>query len=239
MSQRNTDYPIPLVRPSVDWVLERLEARYGNPVPPAITDPLDELIACILSQHTSDRNSHRTFARLKELFPDWNQVINAPTDEVVDAIWDGGLAHSKAPRIQAVLREIQKREGELCLNSLTAMSDQEARQYLLGLPGVGPKTAAIVLCFALGRSVIPVDTHVFRVAHRIGWIEQRIGEGRAHDVLQELVDDGNAYRLHIALIRHGRQICKAHRPLCEECPLSTDCLYYNQRELSDNIKVRK
>ncbi len=228
MLKRNNNLPTVIADAPIDWVLERLEAQYGRPAPPALSDPLDELIACILSQHTSDRNSHRTFARLKELFPEWHSLVSAPTEAVVAAIQDGGLARSKAPRIQAVLREIQQREGSFSLDSLRSCNDEESREYLLSLPGVGPKTAAIVLCFALGRPVIPVDTHVFRVAHRIGWIEKRIGEGRAHGALQTLVQDGNAYRLHIALIRHGRQICHAQRPRCELCPIRTGCRYYQE-----------
>ncbi|SRR5579884_2227824 len=212
----------------IETILERLEALYGIPKWHPRLDPLDELISCILSQHTSDVNSLRAFERLQQKFPTWEAVAEAPTDEVADAIRIGGLADSKAPRIQAVLRAIEGRHGAMTLDFLEAMSDQEARNYLMSLPGVGPKTAAIVLCFALGRPVLPVDTHVFRVAWRLGLIDKKIGEAKAHDALQALVPADKIYRFHIALITHGRQICKAPIPRCEVCPLTDLCRYYRE-----------
>ena len=165
-------------------IVPRLEARYGVPKWFPRLHPLDELISCILSQHTSDINSFRAFDRLKAAFPTWESVIDATTEDVEESIRCGGLAKSKAPRIQAVLRAIQSAHGALTLDFLGAMPDASARAYLMSLPGVGPKTAAIVLCFSLGRPVLPVDTHVFRVAWRLGLIDKRIGEAKAHDALQ-------------------------------------------------------
>ena len=208
-----------------DWVRERLEARYGVPQWQPRHNALAELIACILSQHTSDVNSWRAFEKLTATFPRWEEVIEAPTSEVAEAIRSGGLANSKAPRIQAVLKEIALKTGRISLDFLEAMPDDEARRYLLSLHGVGPKTAAIVLCFALGRPVLPVDTHVFRVSWRLGLIEKKIGEAKAHDALQMQIRPEMTYRFHVALITHGRRICKAPTPNCPDCPLTAVCEY--------------
>lgn len=188
--------------------------------------PLEELIACILSQHTSDTNSHRAYRQLRERFPTWQEVIEAPVGEVEEAIRPGGLASSKAPRIQAVLRAIAEHNGgRIDLDFLNGMDTESARRYLLSLPGVGPKTAAIVLCFSLGRPVIPVDTHVFRVSWRLGFFDRKVGEAKAHDLLQNIVPEEDIYAFHVHLIRHGRTICKAQRPRCDQCPLADLCAY--------------
>jgi endonuclease-3 len=142
---------------------------------------------------------------------------------VADAIRSGGLANTKAPRIQAILREVREREGAFDLSSLRGMSDGDATAYLASLPGVGPKTAAVVLAFSLGRDAIPVDTHVHRVATRLGWITPKTGAERAHRVLEELVPAEIRVPTHVGLIRLGREICKAGRPRCEECPLFELC----------------
>ena len=147
----------------------RLLKRFGELVPPRSVDPLDELILTVLSQHTSDLNAGRAFADLRAAFPKgWEQVVRAPTGRVADAIRSGGLANTKAPRIQEILREVKRREGAYDLSRLTEMTDREARDYLTSLPGIGPKTAAVVLSFALGRDALPVDTHVLRVSRRLG-----------------------------------------------------------------------
>lgn len=207
-------------------IVERLEGLYGVPEWLPRLDPLEELIACILSQHTSDVNSFRAFERLKAQYPSWRAAEEAPVVELADTIRCGGLADSKAPRIQAVLRAIEAKHGTLELTFLNVMMDEEARAYLMSLPGVGPKTAGIVLCFAMGRNVLPVDTHVFRVSWRLGLIAKKIGEARAHDALQAQIVPDITYRFHVALIRHGRQICKAITPRCAECPLTEVCEYF-------------
>jgi endonuclease-3 len=206
----------------------RLEARYGVAHWCPKFGAMDELIACILSQHTSDVNSLRAFEKLKEAYPEWEAVLEAPTNDIADVIRSGGLPNIKAARIQEVLNRIRDTEGCLALDCLDAMDDAEARAYLMALPGVGPKTAAIVLSFALGRPVIPVDTHIFRVAWRLGLIEKRIGEAKAHDALQAQVAPENVFRFHVALIKHGRQVCKAPKPRCGECPLTDLCRYYRE-----------
>lgn len=204
-------------------LLSRLEALHGRPEPRPAVDPLDELVACILSQHTSDINTARTFEGLRRAFASWEAVAEAPAERVADAIRCGGLADTKAPRIQAVLRAVEARFGRMDLSDIDALPTPEARAFLMGLPGVGPKTAAIVLCFAMGRPVLPVDTHVFRVSWRLGLVPRQAGEARAHDLLQPLVPDELVYRFHIALIRHGRAVCRAQRPRCGECPVAAAC----------------
>ncbi|WP_197410436.1 endonuclease III domain-containing protein [Chthonomonas calidirosea] len=220
-------------------IVRRLEACYGVPEWQPRMSPLDELISCILSQHTSDANSFRAFGQLKERFCSWEAVEQAPTKELADTIRSGGLADSKAARIQAVLRTIREKVGAYDLDFLRQMPDDEARRWLMALPGVGPKTAAIVLCFALGRPVIPVDTHVFRVAWRLGLIEKRVGESKAHDLLQALVPPELIYRFHVALIEHGRRVCKALRPRCEVCPLTDLCVYYQENSVSMSNRGEK
>jgi endonuclease-3 len=204
-------------------VLNRLRKRYGELVPPRRSDPLDELILTVLSQHTSDVNADRAFEALRAAFPSWEDVARAPTGTVADAIRSGGLADTKAPRIQAILREVDERRGALDLSYLAELSDEEARAELVSLPGVGPKTAAVVLSFALGRDAMPVDTHVHRVTRRLGLVPPTVSAERADRILHELVPAGLRTPLHVALIRLGREICKAPTPRCRLCPLKDIC----------------
>ena len=204
-------------------ILARLERRWGEMTPPRRVNPLDELVLTVLSQHTSDLNAARAFAQLRAAFPTWDDVMAAPTPAVADAIRSGGLADTKAPRIQAILRAVHDREGRLDLARLRDLPDAEARAYLTSLPGVGPKTAAVVLSFALGRDALPVDTHVHRVSRRLGLIPANASAEKADRLLHDLVPDGLRTRLHVALIRLGREICKAPRPLCRQCPLKDLC----------------
>ncbi len=207
----------------VRTIVNRLRKRFGELEPPRRADPLDELILTVLSQHTSDLNAERAFAQLRAAFPAWEQVAEATTSDVADAIRSGGLADSKAPRIQAILLEVRDREGGFDLSSLQATSDADARAYLTSLPGVGPKTAAVVLSFALGRDAIPVDTHVHRVSKRLGLVPPNVSAERADRLLHDLVPDGLRTPMHVALIRLGREICKAPTPRCRQCPLKDLC----------------
>jgi endonuclease-3 len=218
--------PPPAPDDRIGTILERLEAVYGVPDWTPRNDPLDELVACILSQNTSDTNSFRAFEQLKKRYPTMQQVMDAPVPELVATIRTGGLAETKAPRIQNVLHSLLEERGKLSLDFLYAMSDADARAWLRSLPGVGPKTAGIVLCFAMGRPVLPVDTHVFRVAWRLGLIDKKIGEARAHDALQAQILPAQTFRFHVALITHGREVCKAITPLCSLCPLTDLCPTY-------------
>jgi len=204
-------------------ILERLRKRFGELEPPRRADPLEELILTVLSQHTSDINAERAFDLLRAAFPTWDEVVDAPTLAVADTIRSGGLANTKAPRIQAILREVHEREGRYDLSWLRDASDVDARSYLTSLPGVGPKTAAVVLSFALGRDAIPVDTHVHRVSMRLGLVPPKVSAERADRLLHDLVPDGLRTQLHVALIRLGREICKAPIPHCRQCPLNDLC----------------
>jgi endonuclease-3 len=205
-------------------IARRLERRLGPLEPPRAVDPLDELVLTVLSQHTSDLNAERAFGDLRRAFPTgWGSIVDAPTLSVADAIRSGGLANSKAPRIQAILREVREREGAYDLSRLRTMSDDDARAYLMSLPGIGPKTAAVVLSFALARDAMPVDTHVHRVTKRLGMIPQRATAERADRILHELIPDGLRTPMHVGFIRLGREICKAPRPRCPRCPLKDLC----------------
>ncbi len=201
----------------------RLRRHFGGLEAPRRTDPLEELILTVLSQHTSDANADRAFASLRARYPTWEEVVRARPAALTDAIRSGGLAKTKAPRIQAILREVREREGRLDLSRLRRLSDHEAREYLVSLPGVGPKTAAVVLAFSLRRPAIPVDTHVHRVATRLGLVPAKTSAEKAQRVLEELVPDEIKTELHVGLIRLGRETCKAGRPRCEECPLAGLC----------------
>lgn len=215
--------PPAVVRRHIRTVLGRLRKRYGELLPPRRADPLDELVLTVLSQHTSDLNAERSFAGLRAAFPSWEAVVRAPTRRVADAIRSGGLADTKAPRLQAILRDVAERRGAYDLSYLRDLSDDDARAELMSLPGVGPKTAAVVLSFSLGRDAMPVDTHVHRVARRLGWIPPTASAERADRILHELIPDGMRTELHVALIRLGREICKAPTPRCRQCPLNDIC----------------
>lgn len=212
-----------VLRRHMRTVLGRLRRRYGELLPPRRSDPLEELVLTVLSQHTSDLNAERSFAGLRAAFPTWDEVVRAPTRRVADAIRSGGLADTKAPRIQAILREIRERRGRFDLSYLRDLSDEEARSELVSLPGVGPKTAAVVLSFSLGRDSMPVDTHVHRVTRRLGWIPATASAERADRLLHGAIPPGMRTELHVALIRLGREICKAPTPRCRICPLKDVC----------------
>jgi endonuclease III len=215
---------VPPTRRRIRAIYNRLAKRFGELAPPRAVDPLDELILTVLSQHTSDVNAERAFADLRRTFPGgWLQIVDAPSRAVADAIRSGGLADSKAPRIQAILQEVRDREGDFDLSSLRAMSDADARDYLITFPGIGPKTAAVVLSFALGRDTLPVDTHVHRVTKRLGLIPPTATAERADRLLHNLVPEGMRTPMHVAFIRLGREICKAPIPRCRECPLRDLC----------------
>ncbi|HEX2236647.1 MAG TPA: endonuclease III [Actinomycetota bacterium] len=201
----------------------RLRKTQGQWSPGERLDPLDELIAVLLSQHTSDVNSARAFRNLKSRFPSWEEVADAPVDEIADAIRSGGIANLKARRIKQVLAEIERSEGRLDLERLRHLSDEDARAFLLALPGVGPKSAACVLQFSLGRPAFPVDTHVHRVAKRLGLVDERASAEAAAEMLEPRIAPEIRHEFHVQLIRHGREICKPQIPRCSECPLFDLC----------------
>ncbi len=201
---------------------------YGFPDWRPFLPPLDELIDCILSQSTNDRNRDRAFDALKANFPSWQAVMEAPLDQVIEVIKPAGLANSKAPRIQQVLRKIDLERGELNINFLADLDLESARQWLMNLDGVGPKTAAIVLCFAFGRPAFPVDTHIHRVGQRIGFLPEGISADKAHPVMESMIPPEDHFAFHLNLIRLGREVCTSRHPFCERCPLTDHCDYYQQ-----------
>ena len=204
-------------------IVDRLSALYGRPVWRPHGDGMTELVLTILSQNTSDTNSGRAFMRLVSRFPSWEELMAAAPREIEREIRAGGLATTKAPRIKAILEEVWGRIGSFDLSFLRETPLAEAKGWLRSLPGVGPKTAACVLMFALGRPALPVDTHVQRVGQRLGLVPAKTGAAEAHDVLEAVLAPEEVYPFHVSLIKHGRQLCRAQRPLCAECPLNDRC----------------
>jgi endonuclease III len=214
----------------IDDVVRVLDDTYGPRPWYRHSDPVDQLVGTILSQNTSDTNTARSFASLKEDFPSWEEVRTAPTSEVVASIRAGGLANQKGPRIQRALTSILDHRGSYDLGMLEEMPVPEAMAWLTAIVGVGPKTAACVLLFSLGMPALPVDTHVYRVSRRLGLIDANVSEVRAHDRLLELLGEDTAtiYSFHVEMIAHGRTVCVARRPKCPVCPLRYLCRYAHQ-----------
>lgn len=209
-------------------VLDALRAVYGELEWDGGSDPMDELVSCILSQNTNDGNRDRAFAALQLRYKNWQEVVDAPLEELVDTLRPAGLANQKAPRIQNALRRIRDEVGSYNIEFLRDLPLEDARAWLTSFDGIGPKTAAIVLCFAFGRAAFPVDTHIYRVGQRIGFIPSNFNVERAHPLMESIVPPEMHYAFHIYLIRHGRDTCKAPRPRCERCPLQQWCDYYQQ-----------
>jgi endonuclease III len=212
-------------KPRVRAIRDRLREMYGRPRNDPHRDPIAELVRTVLSQNTNDRNRDVAYARLRERFPSWEAIRDAPAAEVIEAIRPGGLAQQKGPRIQRILGEIG--DGEPDLDWLSNAPRDEALAYLTALPGVGRKTAACVLIFAFGRPEIPVDTHVHRVGGRLGLFRENASFEEAHDEMLTITDPADAYELHMNLIRHGREVCRPV-PRCSECALRRRCPYYRR-----------
>lgn len=195
--------------------------EWRNPLP-----PIDELVSTILSQNTNDTNRDRAFEALTLRFHTWEEVRDAEASQVIEAIRPAGLANQKGPRIQNILKEITRQRGKLDLSFLNDMQADDAREWLLQFKGVGPKTAAIVLQFSLGKPAFPVDTHIYRVTGRLGIRPQKMSADQAHGYLADLLQPETYYAAHLNLIRLGREICHARTPDCQRCPLQTLCEYY-------------
>lgn len=217
-------------------IRDRLREMYGTPVNEPHRDPIAELIKTVLSQHTNDRNRDRAFAALRERFPSWEEVRDAPVAEVEEAIRPGGLGKQKAPRIQAILEQLGE---ELDLDWTETAPREESLEFLLSLPGVGRKTAACVLIFTWDIPEIPVDVHVHRVGGRLGLFPEKASFERAHDEMLAVVDPADAYELHMNLIRHGRTLCRP-KPRCGECALRRMCPWYRANDgATGNIPAAK
>ncbi len=206
-------------------IRDRLREMYGRPRDRPHRKPVEELVRTVLSQNTNDRNRDVAFGRLRERFPSWEAVRDAPTSEVIEAIRPGGLAQQKGPRIQQILRQIG---DPIDLDWLADAPREEAIAYLTALPGVGRKTAACVQIFSFGLPEIPVDTHVYRVGGRLGLFPPNASPERAHDEMLAITDPADAYELHMNLIRHGREVCRPV-PHCDRCELRRMCPWYRAR----------
>ncbi len=210
-------------RANVGLILKLLSAEYGRRDWQPQQSAISVLVQTILSQNTSDRNSGRAFQRLLASFNHWNGIADADVKEIAQVIQGGGLGKVKARYIKQALIEIRHRCGRFELNFLKRMSVDDARDWLRQLPGVGMKTASCILLFAFGMPALPVDTHIFRVAKRLGLIDPKVSVAQAHKLLEQTVLPDDVYQFHILLIEHGRKTCKAHRPHCLKCVLRGIC----------------
>ena len=242
----------------VPFVLDRLADAYGRPVWQHRLDPVSELILTILSANSADTNAEAAFASLRDAYPaaptpagasteprsfpgwggrglpdlpppDWSAVETAPLAELIAVIRPGGLAPQKAPRIQAALRALAADGGGYSLEFLAAKPALEARDWLSAIPGIGKKTASVVLLFSFGLPLMPVDRHVYRVSQRIGLIPPKSDAAGAHDLYLAMLEPGQMYETHVSLITHGRRTCHAQRPDCERCPLAPRCRYFDPK----------
>jgi endonuclease III len=242
----------------IDFVLDRLAERGGRPAWQRRLDPTSELVLTILSQNSADANAEAAFASLRAAYPsapapagasseprpfagwggrglpnlpppDWSAVDAAPVAELTDAIRPGGLANQKAPRIQAALRALLANGGSYSLEFLAGRPPLEARDWLAAIPGIGKKTASVVLLFSFGLPLMPVDRHVHRVGRRIGLIPPKADADAAHDYYLEMLEPGQMYETHVSLITHGRRTCHAQRPDCEHCPVAPRCRYFDSK----------
>ena len=227
----------PSVSPNirVEEAIRLLSDRYGPFSEEPRLDPAHEVVFTILSQHTSDTNSARAFQLLMDRFVTLEAVAEGDVADIEEAISPGGLARVKAPRIKQVLNLMLELNGSLDLSFLREMPLDEAKAWLRGLPGIGPKSAGIILSFALGRPAMAIDTHIFRVCQRLGLIGPKVNAEKAHDILEAAVAPEQVFEFHVAFINHGRQVCKAQRPLCPECVVAAGCPS-RARYVDDDLK---
>ena len=217
-----------MVRVDIGRIIKLLSAVYGKRKWRPRQSPIEVLVQTILSQNTSDRNSGQAFEHLRASFGSWEEMANASVGRISHSIKAGGLGMVKARYIKQALEEIRRRQGGFELGFLGKLPVDDARDWLRQLPGVGMKTASCVLLFSLGMPALPVDTHVFRVAKRLGLIDSVVSVEKAHRLLEGLVPSQDVYQFHVLLIEHGRRICKAQRPRCKECALATLCPSYEK-----------
>jgi endonuclease-3 len=218
------------MRKLYDRIAALLEDAYGYPTWRQHLPPVDELVSTILSQSTSDSNRDMAFDSLRSRFLSWEAVRDAAPEDVIETIRSAGLANQKGPRIQSALSFLTETQGEITLDFLGGMDVDAAKEWLMQIKGIGPKTAAIILLFAFNRPAFPVDTHVHRVTQRLGLIQPKTDAERAHVELEAIIPPAEYYPAHLNIIRHGRQICHARNPRCEACPLTACCDYYQTQK---------
>jgi endonuclease-3 len=226
-SQKNEFHPDKSQIKKAQKVYQILFRFYGQPTWRNPLTPLDELMSTILSQNTNDRNRDAAFLNLKNIFPFWEQVRDAPQEEVINAIRSAGLANQKGTRMQSILQQITLERGNLDLAFLAEQPAEKARQWLLRFKGVGPKTASIVLQFSLNHSAFPVDTHIYRVSGRLGLRPLKMNVEKTHELMEQLFNPDQYSTAHLNIIRLGREICIARKPKCPDCPLQKKCSFYN------------
>ena len=222
---------------SVKQVIKLLSTEYGKRNWQRRQSPISVLVQTILSQNTSDRNSGQAFEQLVASFDSWEDMADARVDAISHSIKAGGLGVVKARYIKQALQEVRRKRGDFELDFLRSLPVDEGRDWLRQLPGVGMKTASCVLLFSLGMPALPVDTHVFRVAKRLGLVGSRVSVEQAHRLLEGLVPPQNVYRLHVLLIEHGRRTCKAQRPRCEDCVLRMLCPSYEEFCIDPSVSL--
>lgn len=210
-------------RRKLKGVLARLQSAYGRRQWRSSGDPVDVLMATILSQNTNGANSSAGFAKLKEKFPNWRAAADARSSAIARCIRSSGLGRIKATRMRSILRQIRADRGEISLEFLGHLPPEQAFDYLVAFNGVGPKTAWCVLMFAFGMEVFPVDTHIKRIAIRLGLIGPQVSADAAHQILAPMIRPEDRYEMHVLLIAHGRRMCRARRPLCDQCCLLKFC----------------
>ena len=204
-------------------IIGRLKWEYDKPERKTRIDAVAVLIQTILSQNTSDNNSGRAFSNLIKTYKSWDRVAVAPLHSIAEAIRGGGLAEVKARYIKSSLVKIKRIHGKIDLLFLSQMPMDMARNWLLQLPGVGLKTANCVLLFSSGMPALPVDTHIYRVARRLGLIEKGASIEQAHSQLAKIVPSEEVFSFHVLMIEHGRRICKARIPECQSCIFTSFC----------------
>jgi endonuclease-3 len=229
LPERGYNFYMESPRVRAQHILHRLAETYGEPAWQPKPSPVDELISTILSQNTNDTNRDRAYSALRAKYPSWEDALEGPVEEIVAAIRPAGLGPQKGPRIRSVLYTIKKARGRIELDFLRGSPPDEVRLWLRNLPGVGPKTAAIVMLFSLDLPAFPVDTHVYRVTSRLGLLPARMSADAAHEYLAQLLDPEQYASAHLNLIRLGREVCHARKPDCLQCTLRRMCPYYRAR----------
>lgn len=206
-----------------------LEKNMGVPHRAKPADPLDTLILTILSQNTNDKNRDQAYLRLRERFATWEQVMQADVEEIKNAIRPAGLSNQKSQRIKDILIWIKNSFGKLNIDFLCQMEPLQAIDLFCTQKGIGIKTITVVLLFACGIDVFPVDTHVHRICRRLGLVPENSSAEKTYWLMQKQVPPQTSYSLHVNLLRLGRTICLARKPLCEICPLTEYCMFFKNR----------